>query len=162
MFSEGRSIWCLSSVSSRKLYPYTMLSRPLHVIYFIIWRLNSLQSGCRLALRTPFLSSQNCSFSRKNSFLAFWHSFLSSLSQGTPIGRSVTLLMNCGVSLRFKPLKLTLASVLILASKLAGIPLPPRHHNLEVCRRTTSIVHEKTGLPPQGFPVASLSMLVLS
>ena len=116
-FSEGRSIWCLSSMSSRKWYPYTMLNCPSHVIYFIIWRLTSLQNGCRLVLRTPFLSSENYSSGKKNSFLAFWPSFLSSLSQGTPIGRSVTLLMNCGVSLRVKPLKLTTANVLDFGCK---------------------------------------------
>lgn len=108
---EGRPIWFLSVVSNQKWYPYTMLNRPSHVIYFIIWRLTSLQNGCRLVLRTPFLSSENCSSGKKNSFLAFWTNFLSSLSQGTPIGRSVTLLMSCGVSLRVNPLKLTTANV---------------------------------------------------
>lgn len=88
-----------------------MLNHPSHVIYFIIWRLTSLQNGCRLVIRTPFLSSEYFSSGKKNYFLAFWPNFLSSLSQGTPIGRSVTLLMRCGVSLRVNPLMLTTSNV---------------------------------------------------
>lgn len=94
-----------------------MLNLPSHVIYSIIWRLTSLQNGGRLVLRTPFLSSDSCSSGKKNSFLAFWPSFISSLSQGNPIGRLVTLLMNCRVSLRVSPLKLKIGNVSEFGSK---------------------------------------------
>ena len=83
----------------------------------MIWRLTSLQNGCRLALRTPFLSSENCSSGRKNSFLAFWPNALSSLLQGIPNGRSVTQLMSCGVSFKVNPLKFTVVSILDLGCR---------------------------------------------
>ncbi len=86
-------------------------------MYFMIWRLTLLQKWCRLALRTPFLSSENCSSGRKNYFLAFWPNALSSLFQGIHNGRSVTGLMSCGVSFKVKPLKFTVASVLDLGCR---------------------------------------------
>ncbi len=88
-----------------------MLNLPSHVIYFIIWKLTSLQRGGKLFLLTPFLSSTGCSSGRKIFFLATWHNDLSSLLQGSPNGRPVTRLISSGVTSRVKPIKLNVAYV---------------------------------------------------
>lgn len=80
-------------------------------MYFMIWKLTSLQRGGKLVLRTPFLSSTGCSSGRKNAFLAAWPNNLSSLLQGSLNGRPVTRLMSSRVTSRVKPLKFTVACV---------------------------------------------------
>ena len=86
-------------------------------MYFMILRLALLHRGCRLALRTTFLYSANCSSGRKNYFLTFWPNALSSLIQGIPNGRPVTRLMSSGVSFRVNPLKFTMACVFDLGRR---------------------------------------------
>ena len=107
-------------------------------MYFIIWKLTSLQKGCRLALQTPFLSSANCSSGRKNSFLAFWPNTLSSSLQGIPNGKWVTRLMSCGVRFSINTLKFTVASAFSFSTGTLKTPPLSHRHDLEFYHKRSS------------------------